>query len=436
MIEDVPLTPAEIVSELDRWIIGQQDAKRAVAIALRDRWRRRHVEPEQMRDEIAPKNILMIGPTGVGKTEIARRLAVLVKAPFIKVEATKFTEVGYVGRDVDSIIRDLVDEAVTMIRSAEITKVEMRAEEIAYDRLVNLLKTQDAFKDRSETDLLHDLREGDLDELMVEIEVSVPSLGVEILSPPGMEEMTNQLQNLMENLSADKSKLKKMSVTDALRHVMDEESGKMINKDEIIAEALEAVEQQGIVFIDEIDKVIKGDQVGGEVSREGVQRDLLPMIEGSTIFTKYGAVKTDHILFIAAGAFMGVSPSDMASELQGRLPIRVELSALSAADFVRILIEPDNALTRQYQSLMAVEIIKLKFTKGGIQRIADIAYSVNESTTNIGARRLYTIMEKLLESVSFHSPDYENQTVNVDLRYVNAQLADLLKSENLSRWIL
>jgi ATP-dependent HslUV protease ATP-binding subunit HslU len=436
MIEDVPLTPAEIVSELDRWIIGQQDAKRAVAIALRDRWRRRHVEPEQMRDEIAPKNILMIGPTGVGKTEIARRLAVLVKAPFIKVEATKFTEVGYVGRDVDSIIRDLIDEAVAMIRSAEITKVEMRAEEIAYDRLVNLLKTQDEFKDRSEADVLHDLREGDLDELMVEIEVSVPSLGVEILSPPGMEEMTNQLQNLMENLSADKSKLKKMSVTDALRHVMDEESGKMINKDEIIAEALEAVEQQGIVFIDEIDKVIKGDQVGGEVSREGVQRDLLPMIEGSTIFTKYGAVKTDHILFIAAGAFMGVSPSDMASELQGRLPIRVELSALSAADFVRILIEPDNALTRQYQSLMAVEIIKLKFTKGGIQRIADIAYSVNESTTNIGARRLYTIMEKLLESVSFHSPDYENQTVNVDLRYVNAQLADLLKSENLSRWIL
>ncbi len=436
MTEDVPLTPAEIVSELDRWIIGQQDAKRAVAIALRDRWRRRHVEPEQMRDEIAPKNILMIGPTGVGKTEIARRLAVLVKAPFIKVEATKFTEVGYVGRDVDSIIRDLIDEAVTMIRSAEITKVEMRAEEIAYDRLVNLLKTQDAFKDRSEADVLHDLREGDLDELMVEIEVSVPSLGVEILSPPGMEEMTNQLQNLMENLSADKSKLKKMSVTDALRHVMEEESGKMINKDEIITEALEAVEQQGIVFIDEIDKVIKGDQVGGEVSREGVQRDLLPMIEGSTIFTKYGAVKTDHILFIAAGAFMGVSPSDMASELQGRLPIRVELSALSAADFVRILIEPDNALTRQYQSLMAVEIIKLKFTKGGIQRIADIAYSVNESTTNIGARRLYTIMEKLLESVSFHSPDYENQTVNVDLRYVNAELADLLKSENLSRWIL
>lgn len=436
MIEDVPLTPAEIVSELDRWIIGQEDAKRAVAIALRDRWRRRHAEPEHMRNEIAPKNILMIGPTGVGKTEIARRLAVLVKAPFIKVEATKFTEVGYVGRDVDSIIRDLVDEAVTMIRSAEIAKVEMRAEEVAYDRLVNVLKAQDAFKDRSESDLLHDLREGDLDELMVEIEVSVPALGVEILSPPGMEEMTNQLQHLMENLSTDKSKLKKMSVTDALRHIMEEESSKMINKDEIIAEALEAVEQQGIVFIDEIDKVVKGDQVGGEVSREGVQRDLLPMIEGSTIFTKYGAVKTDHILFIAAGAFMGVSPSDMASELQGRLPIRVELGALSAEDFVKILVEPDNALTRQYQSLMAVELIKLKFTKGGIQRIADIAYSVNESTTNIGARRLYTIMEKLLESVSFHSPDYENKTVNIDLRYVNAQLTDLLKSENLSRWIL
>lgn len=436
MSEAIPLTPAEIVSELDRWIIGQDKAKRAVAIALRDRWRRQQIEPASMRDEIAPKNILMIGPTGVGKTEIARRLAVLVKAPFIKVEATKFTEVGYVGRDVDSIIRDLVDEAIAMIRSREISKVETQAEELAYERLIKILQQQSTFEAKTESELLHALREGSLDEVMVEVEVSSPALGVEILSPPGMEEMTSQLQHLMDHLSTEKTKLKKMTVVDALRYFVDEESGKMINKEEIIGSALDAVEQQGIVFIDEIDKVVKSEQVGGEVSREGVQRDLLPMIEGSTVSTKYGAVKTDHILFIAAGAFMGVSPSDMASELQGRLPIRVELNALSAKDFYRILVEPDNALTRQYEALMKVEAIHLKFTKGGIERIAMIAHSMNESTTNIGARRLYSVMEQLLESISYHAPDYEHQTINIDVRYVNSELKDLVKAENLSRWIL
>lgn len=429
------LLPTEIVKELDKWIIGQAGAKKAVAIALRNRWRRSQVD-EPMRDEIVPKNILMIGPTGVGKTEIARRLAVLAKAPFIKVEATKFTEVGYVGRDVDSIIRDLADEAVFMYRSQAMDEVEDKARKLALKRVVDSLKKVEGYQDFSDEKLEKMVGAGEVDDVEVEMKLSSVSLGVEIISPPGMEEMTGQLQNLMQNISSDKKKIKKISVEDALKSATEEESSKLVNEDDIIADAIEAVEQQGIVFIDEIDKVVKSEHVGGDVSREGVQRDLLPLIEGCTISTKYGLVKTDHILFIASGAFMGVSPADMASELQGRLPIRVELKALMAVDLAKILTEPMCSLTAQYKALLAVEGVSLKFMKGGVQRLADIAFSINESSANIGARRLHTIMEKLLEDVSFNSDKYVGTEIKVDAKFVDSQLSTLVASEDLSKWIL
>jgi ATP-dependent HslUV protease ATP-binding subunit HslU len=429
------LLPTEIVKELDKWIIGQAGAKKAVAIALRNRWRRSQVD-EPMRDEIVPKNILMIGPTGVGKTEIARRLAVLAKAPFIKVEATKFTEVGYVGRDVDSIIRDLADEAVFMYRSQAMDEVEDKARKLALKRVVDSLKKVEGYQDFSDEKLEKMVGAGEVDDVEVEMKLASVSLGVEIISPPGMEEMTGQLQNLMQNIGSDKKKIKKISVEDALKSATEEESSKLVNEDDIIADAIEAVEQQGIVFIDEIDKVVKSEHVGGDVSREGVQRDLLPLIEGCTISTKYGLVKTDHILFIASGAFMGVSPADMASELQGRLPIRVELKALMAVDLAKILTEPMCSLTAQYKALLAVEGVSLKFMKGGVQRLADIAFSINESSANIGARRLHTIMEKLLEDVSFNSDKYVGTEIKVDAKFVDSQLSTLVASEDLSKWIL
>ncbi len=438
------MTPKEIVSELDKHIVGQASAKRSVAIALRNRWRRQQVDPA-LRDEITPKNILMIGPTGVGKTEIARRLARLANAPFIKIEATKFTEVGYVGRDVESIIRDLVDTAVKMTRQIEMEKVQSKAFDAAEEKVLDLLlpkadggmlsDTQEATRQK----MRKKLREGDLDDKEIEIDVHVAPMGVEIMAPPGMEEMTNQLQGMFQSIGSGKTKSRKMSIKKALQTLQEEEAAKLVNEDDIRTRAVDAVEQNGIVFLDEIDKICKRSEMGSggsDVSREGVQRDLLPLVEGSTVSTKYGAIKTDHILFIASGAFHVAKPSDMIPELQGRFPIRVELSALSADDFVRILTEPNASLTEQYIALLATEDVSLSFTPEGILRIAELAWEVNESTENIGARRLHTMLERLLETISYDAPDLIEKTIVIDAAYVNQSLAELVKDEDLSRYIL
>ncbi|HKS14752.1 MAG TPA: ATP-dependent protease ATPase subunit HslU [Pseudomonas sp.] len=446
------MTPREIVHELNRHIIGQDDAKRAVAIALRNRWRRMQL-PAELRVEVTPKNILMIGPTGVGKTEIARRLAKLAHAPFIKVEATKFTEVGYVGRDVESIIRDLADASIKMLREQEIIRVRHRAEDAAEDRILDALLpqartsssfTEEAAATSSDTNTRQlfrkRLREGQLDDKEIEIEVA-EAVGVEIAAPPGMEEMTNQLQSLFANMGKGKRKARKLKVKEALKMVRDEEASRLVNEEELKAKALEAVEQHGIVFIDEIDKVAKRGNVGGaDVSREGVQRDLLPLIEGCTVNTKLGMVKTDHILFIASGAFHLSKPSDLVPELQGRLPIRVELKALTPGDFERILSEPHASLTEQYRELLKTEGLNIEFAPEGIKRLAEIAYQVNEKTENIGARRLHTLLERLLEEVSFSAGDlasaHSEAPIRIDAEYVNSHLGELAQNEDLSRYIL
>jgi ATP-dependent HslUV protease ATP-binding subunit HslU len=439
------MTPREIVHELDKHIIGQDQAKRAVAIALRNRWRRMQLD-DVLRSEITPKNILMIGPTGVGKTEIARRLARLAQAPFIKIEATKFTEVGYVGRDVESIVRDLVDVSIKMLREQEMEKVQFRAEEAAEERILDALLTparqedDAAAGDSSTRQLLRKkLREGALDERELEMELSTSAGGVEIMAPPGMEEMTNQLQSMFSNLSGQQKKARKLTVKAAFALLRDEEAAKLVNEDDLKLRALHNTEQTGIVFLDELDKVARrGETSGADVSREGVQRDLLPLIEGCTVSTKYGMIKTDHILFIASGAFHLSKPSDLIPELQGRLPIRVELQALSPGDFERILREPDASLTEQYEALLATEGLQLEFTESGIRRIAEIAWRVNESTENIGARRLHTVMERLLEDASFNATDSSLQeaTLTIDDSYVDSQLAELSQDEDLSRFIL
>jgi len=439
------LTPQEIVRELDKHIIGQDTAKRAVAIALRNRWRRSQVDPA-LRNEITPKNILMIGPTGVGKTEIARRLARLANAPFIKVEATKFTEVGYVGRDVESIIRDLSDAAVKMTREAELEKVKDRAEQTAEQRVLDILiprprafgpddhevdsgSTREKFREM--------LKEGKLDDKEIEVELTVPSIGVEIMAPPGMEEMTGQLQKMFQSMGSGKKRMRRLKVKEAQKLLAEEEAAKLINEDEIKLIALENVEQNGLVFLDEMDKITSRSETSGpDVSREGVQRDLLPLVEGCTVSTRYGMVKTDHILFIASGAFHMSKPSDLIPELQGRLPIRVELNALGVEDFIRILTEPDASLTEQYTALIKTEGVGLEFTENGISRIAEIAWQVNESTENIGARRLHTVMERLLESLSFEATEKSGEEVVIDAAYVNDHLEMLVKDEDLMRYIL
>jgi len=446
------MTPREIVQELDKHIIGQDSAKRAVAIALRNRWRRSCVD-ESLRNEITPKNILMIGPTGVGKTEIARRLAKLANAPFLKVEATKFTEVGYVGRDVESIVRDLVDIAVKMIREQEMAKVRHRAEDAAEERILDILlppargssfgfnSTEESVDSDKETatrqKFRKKLREGNLDDKEIEIEVSVPNIGVEIMAPPGMEEMTSQLQGMFQNMGGGRKKSRKLPIHQAKKLLIDEEAARLINEDEIKTRAVEAVEQNGIVFLDEMDKIAKrGETSGADVSREGVQRDLLPLVEGSTVTTKYGMIKTDHVLFIASGAFHVSKPSDLIPELQGRFPIRVELDALTAGDFIRILTEPDASLTEQYSALLETEDVAITFTQDGVQRIAEVAFQVNERTENIGARRLHTVMERLLEDISFEASDRQGETLSIDVKYVDDHLADLAADEDLSRYIL
>lgn len=436
------MTPREIVHELDRHIVGQSAAKRAVSIALRNRWRRMQLA-EDFRGEITPKNILMIGPTGVGKTEIARRLAKLANAPFIKVEATKFTEVGYVGRDVESIIRDLVDVAIKNRRESAVAKVDYRASEAAEERILDVLlppaRDIDENDKQTQTRQLFrkKLREGELDDKEINIELSDSPVGIEIMAPPGMEDMTNQLQGMFSNFSKDKKTTRKLMVKDAFKQLKDEEANKLINQDELKADAIQAAEQTGIVFIDEIDKVAKRQEAsGGDVSREGVQRDLLPLIEGSTVSTKHGSIKTDHILFIASGAFHLSKPSDLIPELQGRLPIRVELDPLSADDFEKILTEPHASLTEQYQALLGTEGLNLEFTPDGISRIAKTAWQVNEKTENIGARRLHTILERLLESASFEASDLNGQKITIDQDYVDQQLQALAADEDLSRFIL
>ena len=440
------MTPREITSELDKHIIGQDKAKRAVAIALRNRWRRMKLD-DAMRLEITPKNILMIGPTGVGKTEIARRLARLAQAPFIKVEATKFTEVGYVGRDVESIIRDLADVSVKMTREVEIQKVKHLAEDLAEERILDVLLPQARVEEKEETaqssarqSFRKKLREGELDEKEIEIKIADSPTGVEIMAPPGLEDMTNQLKSMFSNMNSGRKKSRKMSVKAALKIIKEEEAGKLINDEEIKNRAIEAAEQTGIVFIDEIDKVTNKNEHGsGGVSREGVQRDLLPLIEGSTISTKYGSMKTDHILFIASGAFHLSKPSDLIPELQGRLPIRVELDALSAGDFQRILTEPDASLTDQYRALLGTEDLEISFSSDGIEKIAEIAWQVNEATENIGARRLHTVMERLLEEVSYSASDLAlsvKESLIIDKSFVEKQLNDLAEDEDLSRYIL
>ena len=437
------MTPREIVQELDKHIIGQDAAKRAVAIALRNRWRRMQVDPV-LRQEITPKNILMIGPTGVGKTEIARRLARLANAPFIKVEATKFTEVGYVGRDVESIIRDLVDAAIKLARETAMNKVRHRAEDLAEDRILEILlpgPREAAAGDGTESDTRQKfrkrLREGALDDREIEVEVSAAQVGVEIMAPPGMEEMTSQLQGMFQNMAGNRTRTRKLRIRDARKLLCDEEASKLVNDEEIKQKALENTEQNGIVFLDELDKVTRrGESSGPDVSREGVQRDLLPLVEGSTVSTKHGMVKTDHILFIASGAFHLSKPSDLIPELQGRLPIRVELDALGVDEFVRILTEPDASLTEQYAALMATEAVTLEFSADGIKHIAEIASDINRRTENIGARRLHTVMERLLETVSFEATDRSGNHVLIDAAYVIEQLDQLAKDEDLSRYIL
>ena len=436
------MTPREIVEELDKHIIGQDSAKRAVAIALRNRWRRMQINDEALREEIMPKNILMIGPTGVGKTEIARRLAKLVEAPFIKVEATKFTEIGYVGRDVDSIIRDLADIGIKQQRELAMKKVQHPAEDAAEERILDILlpparglkpeeintATRQLFRKQ--------LREGQLDDQEVEIDVSVTPVGVEIMAPPGMEDLTSQLQSMFQQVGTGRTKTRKMTIKKALKILAEEEAGKLINEDDIKIRAIENIEQNGIVFIDEIDKVARHADQGGEVSREGVQRDLLPLVEGCTVTTKYGMIKSDHILFIASGAFHTAKPSDLVAELQGRLPIRVELSALTTEDFIKILTDPFASLTEQYAALMATEGLTLTYAETGIRRIAEVAWQVNERTENIGARRLYTVMERLLELVSFEATDRSGETVVIDMEYVNKHLGKLIGNEDLARYIL
>ena len=438
------MTPREIVHELDHHIVGQAEAKRAVAIALRNRWRRMQLD-DTMRAEISPKNILMIGPTGVGKTEIARRLAKLANAPFIKVEATKFTEVGYVGRDVESIVRDLVDMAIKMLRESEMEKVSHRAEDAAEERILDALLPpprgdEAPVREASSTRQLFrkKLREGDLDDKEIDIELSAKPAGVEIMAPPGMEEMTSQLQNMFANMGGDKRKSRRIKVKEALKLLRDEEAQALIKEDDIKQRAVELVEQNGIVFLDEIDKVAKRAESGGggDVSREGVQRDLLPLIEGCTVNTKYGMIKTDHILFIASGAFHLSKPSDLIPELQGRLPIRVELQALTPDDFKRILTEPDASLTEQYQALLGTEGVSLAFNPDGIEKIAQMAFDVNERTENIGARRLHTMMERLLEEISFSAGDGSTEQLTVDAAYVEQALGELAQDEDLSQYIL
>jgi len=439
------MTPREIVQELDKHIVGQASAKRAVAIALRNRYRRQMVD-EDLRNEITPKNILMIGPTGVGKTEIARRLAKLAHAPFIKVEATKFTEVGYVGREVDTIIRDLVEMSVKEVREAEMKKVHSMAEDKVEDRILNALlpPPRDSFgqpdvdEDNSTREKFRTkLRLGDLDDREIEIEVQAAQVGVEIMAPPGMEEMTSQLQGMFQNMSGDRTKMRKLTVKQAQKLLLEEEAAKLVNEEDLKHQAVINAEQNGIVFIDEIDKVCQRSETSGsDVSREGVQRDLLPLVEGCTVTTKYGMVKTDHILFITSGAFHVSKPSDLIPELQGRLPIRVELDALKAEDFIRILTEPDAALTVQYKALLATEEVEINFTEDGVARIADVAFSVNEKTENIGARRLHTVMERLLEEVSFEAADKAGTSVSIDAKYVDDYLGDLAQDQDLSRYIL
>ncbi|KAE8176868.1 HslU--HslV peptidase ATPase subunit [Photobacterium carnosum] len=440
------MTPREIVHELDRHIIGQDKAKRAVAIALRNRWRRMQL-PEELRVEVTPKNILMIGPTGVGKTEIARRLAKLANAPFIKVEATKFTEVGYVGKEVETIIRDLTDVAVKMVHQQATEKVRVHAEELAEERILDVLlpPARDAWGQNEEAptesttrqSFRKKLREGKLDDKEIEIDVAAPQMGVEIMAPPGMEEMTNQLQGMFQNLAGNTSKKRKMKIKDALKAATEEEAAKLVNQEELKEQAIFAAENNGIVFIDEIDKICKrGESSGPDVSREGVQRDLLPLVEGSTVSTKHGMVKTDHILFIASGAFQVAKPSDLIPELQGRLPIRVELEALTSHDFKRILTEPKASLTQQYVALMATESVNIEFTAEGVNSLAEAAWQVNERTENIGARRLYTVMERLMEEISYDASEKAGEKFLIDDAYVQARLGEFVADEDLSRFIL